>query len=360
VRRGHFEKLQPVCPVCRAGGAETGSALKLAHVAREENGHIIEGALHCSNPNCLREYPIIDGIPLLVANIRQYITDNILPIYARRDLSDFTEGMLGDCCGPNSALDQSRQHLSSYVWDHYGEFDLTRPHQDPVASSAVQSLSEALQLSGAAPDGPALDFGCSAGRSSFELAARGQRLVLGVDLHFPMLRLAGEVLRKEIVRYPRRRTGLVYDWREFPVRFPGSEQVDFWACDATALPFPSGAFALAVGLNVLDCVSNPRELLVSLSQALKPAGKVLLTCPYDWSPGATPLENWLGGHSQRSQLAGAPDAILRAILTPGAHSWNVPGLKLIAERDRLPWNVRLHDRSTMRYEAHLLIAERSA
>jgi hypothetical protein len=70
------------------------------------------------------------------------------------------------------------------------------------------------------------------------------------------------------------------------------------------------------------------------------------------------VENWLGGHSQRSKLAGAPDVILKAILTPGSHPWSVTGLKLIAERDRLEWKVRLHDRSTMRYETHLLVAER--
>jgi len=267
--------------------------LTLAHVAREENGHVLEGALHCSNPNCLREYPIIDGIPLLVANIRQYVTDHILPIYARRDLSDFIESMLGDCCGPNSALDQSRQHVSSYAWDHYGEFDPSPAHQNPIPSSTVQNLDEALQLAGVVPAGPAVDLGCSVGRSSFELAAREQRMVLGIDLHFPMLRLAGEVLRKSTVRYPLRRAGLVYDWREFPVQLPAGEQVDFWACDATALPFPSGTFVLASCWNVVDCVRNPRELLVSLSHALKPGGQVLLTCPYDWSPSATPLENWL-------------------------------------------------------------------
>jgi hypothetical protein len=52
-----------------------------------------------------------------------------------------------------------------------------------------------------------------------------------------MLRLASEVLRRGVVRYPRRRAGLVYDQREFPARFANIENVDFWACDATALHF---------------------------------------------------------------------------------------------------------------------------
>lgn len=353
----HLETLGPVCPVCRSG-FEAGHPLRLAHIAREEPGHILEGALHCSNPKCQREYPIIDGIPLLVANLRHYVSENILAIYARRDLSGFVESILGDCCGPNSPLDQARQHLSSYVWDHYGEFDGDGAHTEPGPGSMLRSLREAVRLAGPVPAGPALDLGCGAGRGSFELAAGQRRLVLGVDLHFPMLRLAAEVLRYGKVKYPRRRSGVVYEWREFGVAFPDSEQVDFWACDASALPFPAGTFSLGLGLSVLDCVGNPRELLVSLSHVLRKAGKALLSCPYDWSPGATPIEAWLGGHSQRSVAAGSPEAVFRSLLSPGGHPAAVDGLKLVAEREHFPWQVRLHDRGAMSYDVHLAVAEK--
>jgi SAM-dependent methyltransferase len=173
-----------------------------------------------------------------------------------------------------------------------------------------------------------------------------------------MLRLASEVLRRETVRYPQRRAGLVYERREFPARFANMENVDFWACDATALPFPAGAFSLAVGMNVLDCAQAPRELLVSLGQVLKARGKAVLTCPYDWSSSATPLEAWLGGHSQRSPMAGSCEAVLRALLTPGAHPGSINTLKLTTERENLPWHVRLHERSVMTYNVHLVVAEK--
>ena len=189
MRRRHFEALQPVCPVCRAAG-DAGFALRVAQVAREEEGHILEGAIHCSNPNCLREYPIVDGVPLLVANIRQYVSDNLLPIYGRRDLSDFVESMLGDCCGPNSAFDQTRQHLSSYAWDHYGDLDPSEPSGEPRPGSMLRHLEIGRQLAGTVPSGPLIDAGCSVGRSSFALAEHSQELVLGVDLNFAMLRLA--------------------------------------------------------------------------------------------------------------------------------------------------------------------------
>ena len=70
----------------------------MAHVECEADGHIVEGTLHCGNEKCQREFPILDGIPIIVTSIRQYIADNIISIYGRRDLSNFTETILGDCC----------------------------------------------------------------------------------------------------------------------------------------------------------------------------------------------------------------------------------------------------------------------
>lgn len=357
VRRLHFETLRPVCPVCRPAG-ETGFPLRIAQVAREENAHIVEGVIHCSNENCLREFPIVDGVPILVANIRQYVSDNIGALSGRRDLGTLVESMLGDCCGPNSAFDQSRQHLSSYAWDHYGDLDPKEPAGEPRPGSMLRTLKVGLEAAGPLPPGPLIDVGCSVGRSSFALADTSQQLVLGVDLNFPMLRLAAEVLRQSTVRYPRRRVGLVYDRHEFPARFVNQDNVDFWACDAAALPFPAGTFALAVSLNVLDCVYAPRELLASIGRVLQEGGKAVLACPYDWSPAATPLETWLGGHSQRAPQAGDCETILRSLLTPGSHPNSINTLKLMAERDNLPWQVRLHERSTMTYKLHLVAAER--
>ena len=139
------------------------------------------------------------------------------------------------------------------------------PSADPVPGRTGETHCPA--------SGPIIDTGCSVGRSSFELARRSKDLVLGVDLNFAMLRVASEVLRHGTVRYPRRRAGLVYERREIPVSLEGSERVDFWACDAAALPFPPGTFVLALNLNVLDCVYGPRDLLVSVEPCSNWAAK---------------------------------------------------------------------------------------
>ena len=48
---------------------------------------------------------------------------------------------------------------------------------------------------------------------------------------------------------------------------------------------------------------------------------------------------------------------MRALLTPGGHPQSVEDLHLIAEAMNVPWQVRLHERSTVSYSLHLFAAE---
>ena len=65
----------------------------LARILREEDDHIIEGLIQCPNPHCYREYPIVDGIPMIVAGIRSYMEHSALGILVRDDLSPEIEGL---------------------------------------------------------------------------------------------------------------------------------------------------------------------------------------------------------------------------------------------------------------------------
>jgi SAM-dependent methyltransferase/uncharacterized protein YbaR (Trm112 family) len=358
LRLRHFETLRPVCPVCRAAG-EAGTPLEIAHVALEAAGHVVEGLLHCGNPQCQREYPVLDGVPLIIGNIRQFIADGPLRVLARRDLTPELESLVGDCCGAGSDYDQVRQQVSTYAWEHYGDLDPEEAECHPRPGTTLAALAAGYELAKPVAEGPVIDVGCAVGRGSFALAQRTGELVLGVDLHYPMLRLAAEVLREGAVRYARRRVGLVYDRRAFAARFDAGENVDFWGCDAAALPFAAGTFAFAAALNVLDSIYAPRELLGSIERVLAPGGKAVLTSPYDWAPAATALEGWLGGHSQRSPSGGSSQLAVRALLTPGGSPAPIAGLRLVAERDDLPWHLRLHERSTMTYRMHLMVVHRT-
>ncbi len=361
MRLQHFEALHPVCPRCLYERGVPAS-LVLAKVIIAYDDVVEEGVIHCSAPECMLEYPIIDGVPIIMPKLRGYLAEQQFAIAGRDDLSETIETLLGDGIGPGTHYDSLRQHLSSYAWDAYGDLDPNETcapdmENPPRPGSVVRCLERGLKLLCSSIAAPVLDVGCAVGRSSFELAERCDGLVLGVDVNFAMLRLAQRALQKGIVRYPRRRVGVVFDRREFNVSFAGGERVDFWACDALALPFVPESFGLAVGLNVLDCTSSPLDFLRAMARLLRTDGATILSTPYDWSQGVTQIEGWIGGHSQRGPHGGSSEALLRALLTPGGHPQSVENLQLTAEATNVPWQVRIHDRSTVSYSLHLFAAE---
>jgi SAM-dependent methyltransferase len=327
-------------------------------VFKEERDVVFEGLLLCPAPHCQREYPVIDGIPLLLAGLRDFLAANVSQLMAREDLSEGIESLVGDCCGPGSAFDVTRHQVGTYARDHYGAQDPAERDSATPPGSAQRLLELGLSRVGPLPGGPVLDVGCSVGGTTFALAAQTGRLVLGVDVNLSMLRLAMSALHRGEVQYPLRRTGVVYDRRRYPVRFEHAGNVDFWACDVAALPFAEDTFALASALNVVDCVRSPRDVLAECVRALAPGAPALVSTPYDWSPATTPLEAWLGGHSQRGGCGGSGAAVLRALLTPGAHPASLGSVALEAEWDAVPWRVRLHDRSVVEYASHLVLARK--
>ena len=345
-----FQAISPVCPACQR---EHGQAfpVQLHAALRTEGDDVLEGMLLC--PGCRREFPIIDGIPVLVSDVRAYIQSSMLHIHWRDDLSPAMASLLGDCAGPGSAYETTRYYLSTYGWGHYHDLDPASPSAEPPALLGV--LDAALEAAGGLPRGLVVDLGCSVGRSSLYLAEKTDNPVLGLDLNFSMLRLARRAARGE-VSYPLRRGGLVYEQRRFPVQFPAADRVDFWAADATCLPLRSGAFSGVSSLNLLDTVGSPYDHLSEVGRVLAADGRAWLGCPYDWSASATDLAQWLGGHSQRGPTAGSSPAMLRALLTPGAYPTSLDSLEILSELEGVPWTVRLHDRSRMSYDLHMVIA----
>ncbi|HEV7485310.1 MAG TPA: methyltransferase domain-containing protein [Thermoanaerobaculia bacterium] len=317
MRRGHFEALRPICIVCHSAPLAISSAI------RETDDDILEGIAACTNGDCLREYPIIDGIPIFVANIRAWLSANPLQVLMRDDLSPEIESLIGDVLGAGSAYDTLRQHTSIYA------------ESPPLSFDVV-------------PDGPSIDIGCAVGASTFALAKT--HLTLGIDFNFAMLRIASSALRQGRMRYARRRVGLVYDREEREVAPSGL--VDFWCCDAANLPFAPATFAYAQNINVIDCLASPHDAIAEIARILRPNATAVIATPYDWSASATPVEQWLGGHSQRGPHHGASEPVLRRIVEEA-------GLTIVSEEESVPWRLRLHDRSTMEYAVHAVTVRKT-
>jgi len=330
----HFERLRPICPACRVN-----SALRIGVVASQENGEIVEGSLICTNAGCQREHPVIDGIPVLLADAPGWLAQQILGVMRREDLSPFTESLLGDLSGAGSGFDRERGNNGIYAHSHWAA----------DSPSYVPLFDVAMGMLRGAPEGVWLDIGCSLGRGTFELARRSGQLAVGLDLNFSMLRMARRIQRTGKVKYAMRRVGLVFDTHEFEVAGLPTERVSFWCADVNVLPFASGTFDGTIAMNMLDCAGSPLGLLCEMGRVVKPLGESILCTPFDWAVGASAAGAWIGGHSQRSAPAeGSSVEALRQYLS------GVPdiGLTLEAERDDVAWRLRVHERSVTEYAVY--------
>jgi SAM-dependent methyltransferase/uncharacterized protein YbaR (Trm112 family) len=347
-----LESLGLVCPGCKTG------KLQVSRAIRKDGDDLVEGILGCTHQPCQGEFPVIDGIPLLARDVRRVVTEQLTNILARDDLSETVRALVGECSGSSSPYDTQRQHISSYSSGHWDDLDpAERGGARPSSIAHVLERGlERLRARGRDAEGPVLDLGCSVGRTTFELAQRGS-VVVGVDLNFGMLRVARRALFEGRVRYARRRGGLLYEERSFEVPRVDPSRVALICADALALPFSAGQFRLVTSFNLLDCVPSPLDHLKGMRDVLQLGGALIVACPFDWSPAATSVEAWIGGHSPRGPVGGDPAAVLRQILG-GDHPVAVKELALTDELRGLEWLIRLHDRSLMRYAVDVFIAER--
>jgi SAM-dependent methyltransferase len=324
--------------------------LRLSHTARRQDDDILEGTLLCPERMCQREHPIIDGIPVLLANPASWIENQLPYVLRRRDLTRFTESMIGDLAGAGSALDRERGNNGIYAHAHWA----------PESPAYLNVFNAARNLLAQPPNGVWLDIGCSVGRGTFELAGATGDLAIGVDLNFSMLRVAEEIRRTGRASYARRRVGLVFDFIDDPIPAFPTGNVSFWCTDVSSLPFAAANFEGAISLNMLDCVSSPLSLLCEMGRVLKPNSEAILGTPFDWAAGATEASAWLGGHSQRSPHEGSSLTELRRVLSPNCEAGLDTGLTIEAETDQIKWRLRTHERAVTEYDVYLARLRRKA
>ena len=334
-----FEALAPVCPRCLHGGGGE-SPLVVAETAETRAGRLWHGILHCSNAACWMEFPVIDGVPVIVADPPGYLRNARAHVLARDDLPEVLAGLLGDALGPGGEFDTTRQHLSIYAQAHFSDW------AGGAVPDVVGTLRAGLEALGEVRE-PAIDLGGAVGRGGWELAQTAAP-VLVADMNFAFLRFAQRLMLDGEACFDRRRVGLVYDRTR--IRLPADaagDRLDFWAADAMALPFRGDTFGVATAINLVDSIAGPTEAVAEAARVLAPGAGAVFTTPHDWSQNAAEPARWMGGHSQRAPSAGAAEPVLMATLR--RH-----GLEAVAERHNLPWTLRLHARAEMRYALHLV------
>lgn len=316
-----------VCPGCRT---------------RDDDGlHVrtLEGTAPVLICECGRRYPVIDGVPILLADAGGLLRVGVLDADLSPDV-----GVALAAAGPDDAPHARHlEHLSIYLDAHWG--DRSAPPPDgPMPAFALAAIVE--RLAALPRVASAVELGCSAGRITAELSRTADH-VTGLDLSHGAVRRARHLLAGESLAYARRMAGRHYTTATIAPGDRATDRITLLCGDALDPPFLPGAFDRVVALNVLDAVAHPRLLLLVMDNLCAPGGELVLTSPYAWQ--STVMED-------TERLGGAdPAAELLAILTEGR---DLGSPYEIVDQADLDWTLRRDSRSGVVYRTHFVRARK--
>jgi uncharacterized protein YbaR (Trm112 family)/SAM-dependent methyltransferase len=317
-----------VCPGCRAF---VGGHLELRTL--EARGD----ELACA---CGRSYPIVDGVPIVVADPTAH-TRGELAVVIERDLAPGGAAITADDAAADAVVPRLLEHLSIYMDAHWGD------HAAPPAGFAMAAIAERLaQLPRV---GLAVELGCSVGRGVAELATRADHVV-GLDLGFAAVRRARRLLAGERVEYARRVSGRAYAPASAVAgdRALAAGRATLVCADALDPPLVPGVYDRVVALNLIDAVPSPRQLLAVADGLCARGGEIVLSSPYAWQDAIVPPAEQLGGASPAAEVA--------AILREGR---GLGRPYMIEEEAELPWILRRDARTVVTYSIHYIRARKT-
>jgi SAM-dependent methyltransferase/uncharacterized protein YbaR (Trm112 family) len=332
MRWRHWEQLRPLCLRCRHDHDEA-VPLGEPEVQNADGDDVLDALLPC--PQCGTRFPVLDGIPILVADLPAFLRSQAHDLVADRGGSPLLAAFLHEQLGMASVLTERRAVRSVYAWAHWGDA-LATPLPTPGDVPPGDLLALLAQFGRIDPAlGPVLDAACGAGRASWEVASPPGACVLGVDLSLDLLRLGRARLRGEPISVPFVRAGLATECRTLRSIEP-RPAADLWCADVSDLPFATSSFGTVLSLNALDSVLDPGGHLGEAARVLRAGGALLLATPFDWHAHVTPEAAWIGGHGAQH---GDPVAAL-GVLVEGTGL-----LDHVASRGGLPWRLRRSDRA---------------
>ncbi|MBL9014517.1 MAG: methyltransferase domain-containing protein [Myxococcales bacterium] len=290
---------------------------------------------------CGRRHPVIDGVPLLLADPADVPRAGLV----EPDLSPEAAAALAEGGPDDAAWPRHLEHLSIYLDAHWGDRAEPAPDVEPFASRALVDAVAALS-----PVPTCVELGCSTGRFVAELARTAEHVV-GLDLSLGAVRRARHLLDGEPVAYARRIVGRHYA----PARAAAGDRAvpaarrTLVCGDALDPPLLPAAFQRVVALNLLDAVPRPALLLRVLDGLCAPGGEVVLASPFAWQSTVMDEPERLGGADPARDLADR----LRTGRGLGSRYE-------ILEQTDLPWTLRRDARSAVAYRTHYLRARKLA
>jgi SAM-dependent methyltransferase len=152
-----------------------------------------------------------------------------------------------------------------------------------------------------------LDLGCGAGRHAFEAARRGARVV-ALDMD------KGELQQVRAVAAAMDDSGEI----------PAGGSIQAVSGDATAMPFPDGAFDVVIAAEVMEHIPADQAAMNEVARVLRPGGIAAITVPA-WMPErvcwllSDDYHNVPGGHVRIFTQHELQAKLTRAGLNVGGH-----------------------------------------
>ena len=285
---------------------------------QEVGDECIEGLLSCNV--CNSQYPIIQGVPIVLQNFHEYARQRIIT-YGKwivnsksSKLKDFLRSVGTKIHFPtsNDIYEENNILYKAYLYNHHHyHFDdrLLSLLNKKIEPDHIYKMLGKKNLN---LNGISLDIGCSFGSSTFELAKR-LPFVFGVDLSFSFILEARKIMHDKMTK-----------------------NVEFIVSDAINLPFESRFFQSIIALNLVDRL-DPHKLMASINRCIKNNGKLILIDPYHFV-----------NENSNDQF----DSIqIRKIVEK-------LGYKININESYVPWIVKMNERSYLFYFVDFIIADR--
>ena len=197
---------------------------------------------------------------------------------------------------PKVNVYETDQMVAKYIEFHYGEksSDVIQ-----VPNFQVACIAEVAKHLAERSTKKALDIGCAAGRSAFELAKHFDR-VEALDFSVRLIEAPSNLQNSGVQRYVAPDEGELNLYRDIKLAdFEGYEAVKdriaFMQGDACNLVDKYDDYDLVFAGNLIDRLYDPGKFLSLIKDRINDGGLLVLASPYTWSEEYTPRDKWLGG-----------------------------------------------------------------
>ncbi len=207
--------------------------------------------------------------------------------------------------------------IAKYIEFHYGDSPVD---SIPVPNFQVACIDEVVKHLDGRQTGRALDIGCAAGRSSFELAKHFDH-VDALDFSVRLIEAPSSLQKSGIQRYVCADEGELNLYREIDLsNFDGyrevKDRIAFMQGDACNLVDKFCDYDLVFAGNLLDRLYDPEKFLNLIKDRIRDGGLLVLASPYTWREEYTPRDKWLGGFKAPTGESYTTLEGIEQILTP--------------------------------------------